>query len=68
MLCPKRYKQVDHTLESLCTALLDVSFAQDQWSQRYLLNLAPLQDETHSQSIFHYCPHEVISHTETFHF
>lgn len=68
MLYPKRYRQVDHTVNDLTAPLLDALFAQDQWSQRYLHSLAPLPNETLIQSVFHLSSHEMVSRVETFHF
>jgi monoamine oxidase len=68
MSFPDRYKQVDDTLYDVITPLLGATFAQDQWSQRYLHSLAPLPDETLVQSIFRQPPHEIVSRVEAFHF
>ncbi|WP_143301908.1 hypothetical protein, partial [Candidatus Entotheonella palauensis] len=65
---PEHYKQVDHILYDWIAPLLDAPFAQDQWSQRYLRSLTPLQDEALILSIFQQPSHDIVSHAEAFHF
>lgn len=65
---PEYYKQVDHIQYGFITSLIEAPFAQDQWSQRYLSSLAPVQDEMLISSIFHQPAHEIVSRTEAFHF
>jgi len=68
MLCPDPYKPADDALNNMLAPLLAAAFAQDQWSQRYLRCLAPLQDETLVQSLFHRPPQETVSRVNAFYF
>lgn len=62
---PEHYKQVDHILYDWIAPLLDAPFAQDQWSQRYLRSLTPLQDEALILSIFQQPSHDIVSLSRT---
>jgi monoamine oxidase len=68
MLFPDHYKPADDALHNMLAPLLEAAFAQDQWSQRYLRCLAPLQDETLVQSLFHRPPQAIVSRVNAFYF
>ncbi len=49
-------------------SILDAPFARDQWSQRYLQSLSPIEDAGLIPFIFQQSSHDIVSRAETFHF